>query len=100
LGDVAVNTPTSVTFSLTLGNVTQPGIVRLPLTVTYRDNLGASHTTELTVPVPVGPAQQTRTLQTAAGQQPNQLPTAIVTSIVFLAVGLAAGLFVGRRLRR
>jgi hypothetical protein len=100
LGDVAVNTPTSVTFSLTLGNVTQPGIVRLPLTVTYRDNLGASHTTELTVPVPVGPAQQTRTLQTAAGQQPNQLPTTIVTSIVFLAVGLAAGLFVGRRLRR
>jgi hypothetical protein len=100
LGDVAVNTPTSVTFSLTLGNVTQPGIVRLPLTVTYRDNLGASHTTELTVPVPVGPAQQTRILQTAAGQQPNQLTTTIVTSIVFLAVGLAAGLFVGRRLRR
>ncbi len=101
LGDVAVNTPTSVTFSLTLGNATQPGIIRLPFTITYRDNLGASHTTELTVPVPISPAQQTRTFQTAAGQQPNQIPnTTIVTSLVFLAVGLAAGLFVGRRRRR
>jgi hypothetical protein len=101
LGDVAVNTPTSVTFSLTLGNATQPGIVRLPLTITYRDNLGANHSAELTVPIPVGPAQQTRTFQTAAGQQPNQFPiTTIVTYIVFLAVGLAAGLFVGRRWRR
>jgi hypothetical protein len=101
LGDVAVNTPTSVTFSLTLSNATQPGIIRLPLVITYRDNLGATHSTELTVPVPVGPPQQTRTAQTAAGQQPTQFPnTAVVAYIAFLIAGLAVGLFVGRRWRR
>ncbi|MEM0482015.1 MAG: cytosine permease [Nitrososphaerota archaeon] len=106
LGDVAVNTPSSVTISMTVLNTTRPGPSQIPLVITYRNQLGESFTESLTIPVVVGqPAQggfRGGAVQTTAAQQPALLQTSVWTGLMVagaLAAGLVVGLLVGRRKR-
>lgn len=106
LGDVAVNTPSSVTISMTVLNTTRPGPIQIPLVITYRNQLGESFTESLTIPVVVGqPAQgglRGGAVQTTAAQQPAFLQTSGWTGLMVagaLAAGLVVGLVLGRRKR-
>ncbi|MEM3589000.1 MAG: hypothetical protein QXE25_04040, partial [Nitrososphaerota archaeon] len=51
LGDVSINTPTSVTFSFSALNNTKPGINQIPFVLSFKDSLGETHTQELMIPV-------------------------------------------------
>jgi len=108
LGDVAVNTPTSVTFTFVAPNATRPGPVQIPLLVAYRDEMGEQHTERLSVTVPIGGGQSAGQFggrfgggarQTAQATQQVQTQ-GLILPVITAVVGLGVGLFVGRRFRR
>ena len=104
IGDVSVNTPTSVTFSFSSLNTTRPGLNEIPFVISFRDSLGESHTQELRIPVMMSSQQGAQQTQTQAVRGANQASPFSATSLVLLvvvgAVGMTAGLIVGRRTRK
>jgi len=105
LGDLAINTPTSVTFSFRVLNSTRPGVSRIPIMVHFRDSIGDSHDQQLTIPVRIG-GQLPQARGQSTGGAPAQTPATSLpsfTSVVMIGssfvVGVILGMFVRRRRR-
>lgn len=104
LGEIAVNTPTSVTFSFSATNNTRPGINQIPFVLSFKDSLGETHTQQLTIPVRILAQQNTQQIQTqtfrGSAQTSLYSTTTIILFIVIGAIGIGVGLVIGRRTRK
>ncbi|MEM3394590.1 MAG: hypothetical protein QXT12_01065 [Nitrososphaerota archaeon] len=104
LGDVSINTPTSVTFSFSALNNTKPGINQIPFVLSFKDSLGETHTQELMIPVRIVAQQsmQQTQVQTARGSEQTGLisPMTIILLTVIGAICVVVGFIIGRRTRK
>jgi uncharacterized repeat protein (TIGR01451 family) len=93
IGDMQVNTPTTFTFSLRVGNTTSPGSYQIPVELTFFDNLRNGMSISLPIPINVREPGATNPIprQPSAGLELGWLPSYIAIGVAALIIGYLLG---------
>jgi len=101
VGDMQVNTPTTFTISLFVGNATASGGYTIPIQLTYLDNLRNKLTSTITVSVTLGASTATQTrVAEASPLTRGSLLLVVIAAVIAALVTLTAGYFLGKRSTR
>ena len=100
IGNLAVNTPTAFTITLTTLSSVKPGSYSIPVRLTYLDNLRETLTTTIIVPVSMGVGSTNSSSSSGTGTTAGQgrvFSVGWLAAAILAIVALVAGFLVARR---